>query len=212
MTTLRTLCLSAALMASPLLANHVLAQDTGSVQARQKLTDPNPKPMTDTMTAKNPMVGGAEMFANKTIVENAMMSKDHETLVAAVKAADLAHTLSGPGPFTVFAPTDDAFAKLPAGTVDSLLMPANKAKLTTILTCHVVAGNITAMDLMDWIKTSDGSYTLTTLGGCKLKATMMGKTIMLTDETGGMAHVTIGNVTQSNGTIHVIDTVLMPKM
>lgn len=204
MTKFRTACLSfaALLAAAPVLSLPAAAQDTGTVQARQKLADPN----------KNPMVGGAAMFATKTIVENAMMSKDHETLVAAVKAAGLVGTLSGPGPFTVFAPTDTAFDALPAGALDTLLMPANKAKLTTVLTCHVVAGKVTGMELMDWISKNNGSYALETLGGCKLKATLTGDTIILTDENGGMAHVTIGDVKQSNGVIHVIDKVLMPKM
>ncbi len=160
--------------------------------------------------AKNPMVGGAAMYPTKNIVQNAVNSKDHTTLVAAVKAAGLVDTLSGPGPFTVFAPTNAAFAKLPAGTVDTLVKPENKDTLTSILTYHVVAGRMTAMDLMNAIKAGGGTATLTTVNGGTLTAKMMGKTIMLTDAKGGMAHVTIGNVMQSNGVIHVIDSVLLP--
>ncbi len=160
--------------------------------------------------AKNPMVGGAAMYPTKNIVENAVNSKDHTTLVAAVKAAGLVETLSGPGPFTVFAPTNAAFAKLPAGTVETLVKPENKATLTSILTYHVVSGRMTAMDLMNAIKAGGGTATLTTVNGGTLTAKMMGKTIMLTDAKGGMAHVTIGNVMQSNGVIHVIDSVLLP--
>jgi len=160
--------------------------------------------------AKNPMVGGAAMYPTKNIVQNAVNSKDHTTLVAAVKAAGLVETLSGPGPFTVFAPTNAAFAKLPAGTVETLVKPENKDTLTSILTYHVVAGRMTAMDLMNAIKAGRGTATLTTVNGGTLTAKMMGKTIMLTDAKGGMAHVTIGNVMQSNGVIHVIDSVLLP--
>ena len=160
--------------------------------------------------AKNPMVGGAAMYPTKTIVENAAQSKDHTTLVAAVKAADLVGTLSGPGPFTVFAPTNAAFAKLPAGTVDTLVKPENKATLTNILTYHVVAGSVTSKQLLAQIKAGGGKATLTTVQGEPLTAALMGKTIMLTDAKGGMSHVTIKDVMQSNGVIHVIDTVLMP--
>ena len=162
------------------------------------------------MEAKNPMVGGAAMFATKNIIENAVNSKDHTTLVAAVKAAGLVETLSGPGPFTVFAPTNAAFAKLPAGTVKTLVKPENKAMLTSILTYHVVAGRMTAMDLGKAIKAGRGKAMLTTVNGGKLTASMMGKRIMLRDAKGGMSHVTIGNVMQSNGVIHVVDAVLLP--
>jgi uncharacterized surface protein with fasciclin (FAS1) repeats len=158
----------------------------------------------------NPMVGGAAMYPTKTIVENAVNSKDHTTLVAAVKAAGLVETLSSPGPFTVFAPTNAAFAKLPAGTVDTLVMPENKDTLTKILTYHVVAGRMTGMDIAKAIKAGKGKATLTTVQGEPLVATMKGKHLVLTDAKGGMAMVTIGNVMQSNGVIHVIDTVLMP--
>ena len=160
--------------------------------------------------AKNPMVGGAAMFPTKNIVENAVNSKDHTTLVAAVKAAGLVETLSGPGPFTVFAPTNAAFAKLPAGTVETLVKPENKATLTSILTYHVVAGRVTAADVMSAIKAGGGKAALTTVNGGTLTASMMGKRIMLRDAKGGMSHVTIGNVMQSNGVIHVVDAVLLP--
>ncbi|WP_337044017.1 fasciclin domain-containing protein [Emticicia sp. 17c] len=160
---------------------------------------------------KTVMVGGAPMYPSKNIVENAVNSKDHTTLVAAVKAAGLVETLQGAGPFTVFAPTNKAFDKLPAGTVETLVKPENKAKLTTILTYHVVAGKWNASDLATKIKEGNGTATLTTVQGGKLKASMKGKNIILTDEKGGMAKVTISDVNQSNGVIHVIDTVLMPK-
>ncbi|MEO6225864.1 MAG: fasciclin domain-containing protein [Sphingomicrobium sp.] len=155
-------------------------------------------------------VGGAAMYPTQNIVQNAVNSPIHTTLVAAVKAAGLVDTLSGPGPFTVFAPTNDAFAKLPAGTVDTLVMPANKAALTNILTYHVVPGRVTAADLMAMIRAGNGRATLTTVQGEPLYASMVGGTIMLTDAKGGMAHVTQGNVMQSNGVIHVVDSVLMP--
>lgn len=158
----------------------------------------------------NPRVGGAVMAPTKTIVENASAAPNLTTLVAAVKAADLAGTLSGPGPFTVFAPTNDAFAKLPAGTVDTLLKPENKAQLTSVLTYHVVPGNMKAKDLAKAIKAGGGKATLTTVQGETLTASMMGKRIMLTDAKGGMSHVTTADVRQSNGVVHVIDTVLMP--
>ncbi len=160
--------------------------------------------------AKNPMVGGAAMLTTRNIVENAVNSKDHTTLVAAVKAAGLVETLSGPGPFTVFAPTNAAFAKLPAGTVDTLVKPENKATLTSILTYHVVAGTMTSKQLVAAIKAGGGKATLTTVQGEPLTASRMGNKIMLTDAKGGMSHVTIADVMQSNGVIHVVDTVLMP--
>ena len=159
---------------------------------------------------KNPMVGGAAMYPTKNIVENAVNSKDHTTLVAAVKAAGLVDTLSGPGPFTVFAPTNAAFGKLPAGTVDTLVKPENKDMLTGILTYHVVAGRMTSADIAKAIKAGRGRAVLTTVNGGTLTATMMGSKLMLTDAKGGMSHVTIANVMQSNGVIHVVDTVLMP--
>jgi uncharacterized surface protein with fasciclin (FAS1) repeats len=160
---------------------------------------------------KNPMVGGAAMYANKDIVDNAVNSKDHTTLVAAVKAAGLVETLKSAGPFTVFAPTNAAFDKLPAGTVDMLVKPANKATLTKILTYHVVAGKMGSKEIAAAIKAGGGKAELTTVQGGKLWAWMEGKSLMLKDEKGGMSKVTIANVFQSNGVIHVVDTVLMPK-
>jgi uncharacterized surface protein with fasciclin (FAS1) repeats len=158
----------------------------------------------------DPMVGGAAMYPNKTIVENAVNSKDHTTLVAAVKAAGLVDTLSGPGPFTVFAPTNEAFGKLPAGTVDTLVKPENKDALVKILTYHVVSGRYTAADLMKLVKAGGGSATLTTVQGEPLTVTESGRHLMVRDAKGDVARVTIGDVIQSNGVIHVVDTVLMP--
>jgi uncharacterized surface protein with fasciclin (FAS1) repeats len=159
----------------------------------------------------NPMVGGAPMLPTKDIVSNAVNSADHTTLVAAVKAAGLVETLQSPGPFTVFAPTNEAFAKLPAGTVDTLLKPENKETLTKVLTYHVVAGKISSKDLWKAIKAGNGTATLKTVSGGTLKATAMGQAIILTDEKGGMSRVTIADVYQSNGVIHVVDAVLLPN-
>ena len=156
-------------------------------------------------------VGGAPMYANKDIIDNAVNSKDHTTLVAAVKAAGLVETLKGPGPFTVFAPTNAAFAALPVGTVDTLLKPENKPTLTKILTYHVVAGKHDAAELMKEIKAGGGKATLKTVSGGTLTATVKDKGINVTDEKGGTANVTIGDVIQSNGVIHVVDKVLLPK-
>ncbi len=160
--------------------------------------------------AKNPMVGGAPMYASKTIVENAVNSKDHTTLVAAVKAAGLVETLSGPGPFTVFAPTNAAFAKLPPGTVETLVQPQNKAQLTGILTYHVVPGALTAKDLAALAKQGGGRAVIKTVNGAPLSVETEGKKVFVTDAKGNTATVTIPNVMQSNGVIHVINTVLMP--
>ena len=160
---------------------------------------------------KTKMVGGAEMFPSKNIIENAVNSKDHTTLVAAVKAAGLVETLSGTGPFTVFAPTNAAFAKLPAGTVDTLLKPENKGMLTGVLTYHVVAGKWDSMAVAKLIKDGMGKAEIKTVAGGALWASMSGKDLILTDEKGGKAKVTIADVHQSNGVIHVIDTVLMPR-
>ena len=161
---------------------------------------------------KNPVVGGQEMFPTKNIVQNAVNSADHTTLVSAVKAAGLVDTLQSPGPFTVFAPTNSAFAKLPAGTVETLLQPANQDWLKKVLTYHVVAGKWSAADLQKQIKAGGGTAELTTVEGGKLWASIhMGKHIMLKDEKGGTAWVTIADVFQSNGVIHVIDGVLMPN-
>jgi uncharacterized surface protein with fasciclin (FAS1) repeats len=161
--------------------------------------------------AENPMVGGAAMYPNKDIVDNAVNSKDHTTLVAAVKAAGLVETLKGKGPFTVFAPTNAAFAKLPAGTVDTLLKPENKEKLATILKCHVVAADAMSSAIGKMIKDDKGAHPVKTVGGCMLTAKMSGDKITLTDEKGDVATVTIADVKQSNGVIHVIDTVMLPK-
>ncbi len=159
---------------------------------------------------KTVTVGGAPMYPSKNIIENAVNSKDHTTLVAAVKAAGLVETLSGPGPFTVFAPTNKAFDKLPKGTVETLVKPENKETLTKILTYHVVSGKMSAADLMKAITDGGGKATLNTVSGGTLTAMMKGKKIELTDAKGGMSTVTIADVNQSNGVIHVIDTVLMP--
>jgi uncharacterized surface protein with fasciclin (FAS1) repeats len=160
--------------------------------------------------AKNPIVGGKEMFPNKNIIENAVNSADHTTLVAAVKAADLVGTLQGAGPFTVFAPTNAAFQKLPAGTVDTLLQAENKPMLTKVLTYHVVAGKVSSIDLKKQIKKGNGTAILKTVSGGTLWAMMDGNAIVLKDAKGGVARVTQANVFQSNGVIHVIDTVVLP--
>jgi len=159
---------------------------------------------------KNPIVGGKEMFPSKNIIQNAVNSADHTTLVAAVKAAGLVETLQGPGPFTVFAPTNAAFAKLPTGTVDSLLKPDMKGTLTKVLTYHVVAGKWSAEDLMKKIKDGNGTAELTTVAGGKLWAMVKDGKVVLKDEKGGMSTVTQADVFQSNGVIHVVDTVVMP--
>lgn len=160
--------------------------------------------------AANPMVGGAAMYPTKDIIDNAVNSADHTTLVAAVKAAGLVETLKGAGPFTVFAPTNAAFAKLPAGTVDTLLKPENKGTLTSVLTYHVVAGKMDSKKIAAAIKAGGGAATLTTVQGGQLKAIMSGDKLILTDAKGGKSTVTIANVYQSNGVIHVVDTVVMP--
>ncbi len=157
------------------------------------------------------MVGGAEMYPSKDIVDNAVNSKDHTTLVAAVKAAGLVETLKSAGPFTVFAPTNDAFNKLPEGTVGTLVKPENKAMLTKILTYHVVSGKFSAADVVKAIKAGNGTAVLTTVSGGKLSAMMNGKNVVLKDENGGTATVTIADVNQKNGVIHVIDSVVLPK-
>lgn len=159
---------------------------------------------------KNPMVGGAAMYETKNIIENAVNSKDHETLVAAVKAAGLVETLSGKGPFTVFAPTDAAFAALPKGTVETLLKPENKDQLTKILTCHVVAADAMSDAIMKMVDDDKGAHPVKTVGGCTITAMYDGDTVMIKDGQGNVANVTIADVEQSNGVIHVIDKVLMP--
>ncbi|MBN9434499.1 MAG: fasciclin domain-containing protein [Bosea sp.] len=156
-------------------------------------------------------VGGAPMYPSKNIVENAVNSKDHTTLVAAVKAAGLVDTLSGAGPFTVFAPTNEAFAKLPAGTVDTLLMPANKDQLVAVLTYHVIPGKLSAADVVAAIQKGGGKAEVKTVNGAVLTFTQEGNDVIVTDTSGNKAKVTIADVNQSNGVIHVIDAVLVPK-
>jgi len=160
---------------------------------------------------ENPMVGGAEMPATNDIVTNAMNSADHTTLVAAVAAAGLVETLQGAGPFTVFAPTNDAFAALPAGTVDNLLLPENKDMLTKVLTCHVVADELFSSEIAELLA-NGGVAKMTTVGGCVIEARLAGDGVELTDENGGTSTVTIADVDQSNGVIHVVDAVLLPAM
>jgi uncharacterized surface protein with fasciclin (FAS1) repeats len=162
--------------------------------------------------AANPMVGGGEMFPEKNIIENAVNSKDHTTLVAAVKAAGLVETLQGKGPYTVFAPTNEAFAALPAGTVENLLKPENKEMLTKILTCHVVGAEAFSKNIRKMIDDDKGMHPVKTVGGCTWTASYEGDKVMLKDENGSTATVTIADVDQSNGVIHVIDKVLLPKM
>ena len=162
-------------------------------------------------TEKTVMVGGAAMYPSKNIVENAVNSKDHTTLVAAVKAADLVATLSSAGPFTVFAPTNAAFKKLPAGTVETLLKPENKKMLQTVLTYHVLAGKVSAADIVAKIKAGGGTATVTTVAGAELTLSMKGKKVQIMDTSGGKSYVTIADVNQSNGVIHVVDAVLVPK-
>lgn len=159
----------------------------------------------------NPMVGGAAMYSNKDIIDNAVNSADHTTLVAAVKAAGLVETLKGKGPFTVFAPTNAAFDKLPAGTVETLVKPENKEMLTRILTYHVVAGKYDAKKLMKLVQKGGGSASLKTVSGGTLTAMMSGDTLVLRDEKGNTSNVTVADVRQSNGVIHVVDTVVMPN-
>lgn len=168
------------------------------------------EPSSSAMTEQSVMVGGAAMYPSRNIIENASNSADHTTLVSAVQTAGLVETLSGPGPFTVFAPTNAAFDKLPTGTVTTLTQPANRAALTKILTYHVVAGRLTASDLLAQIEASGGRATLTTVQGGTLTAARSGDTITLTDASGGTSTVTTADVIQSNGVIHVVDTVLMP--
>ena len=164
-----------------------------------------------TASTANPMVGGAPMLVTKDIIDNAVNSKDHTTLVAAVKAAGLVDTLKGAGPFTVFAPTNAAFDKLPKGTVETLVKPESKATLTKILTYHVVAGKQDAASIAKAIETGKGKATFKTVQGEELTAALEGANVVLTDAKGGKSTVTIADVMQSNGVIHVIDTVLMPK-
>jgi uncharacterized surface protein with fasciclin (FAS1) repeats len=171
-----------------------------------------PAPVLAQMSEKTVTVGGAPMYPSKNIVQNAVNSKDHTTLVAAVKAAGLVDTLEGAGPFTVFAPTNAAFAKLPAGTVDTLLKPENKATLTKVLTYHVVPGRLTAVNLMKAVKDGEGEAHLKTVAGEDLTVKQAGPgKLTVTDAKGDVANITIADVLQSNGVIHVVDTVLLPN-
>jgi uncharacterized surface protein with fasciclin (FAS1) repeats len=166
--------------------------------------------MSSMSSSADPMVGGAAMYPSRNIVQNAVNSKDHTTLVAAVKAAGLVPTLEGAGPFTVFAPTNEAFAKLPPGTVQTLVQPANKPTLVKILTYHVVAGKYTAADLLNMINQGGGKASLTTVEGEPLTVTSSDGHIILTDAKGGMSEITISDVNQSNGVIQVVNSVLLP--
>ncbi len=199
MTSIRIAALAGAAVLSLTLSACAM-NDSGSMQSGN-----------DTMTMKDPDVGGAPMYPSKTIVDNAVNSKDHTTLVAAVQAAGLVDTLKGPGPFTVFAPTNEAFAALPAGTVDTLLKPENKPMLTKVLTYHVVAGKLDTKTLDAWIMKGGGTTTLTTVEGGKLWVKGSGPDLWITDEKGASAKVTIADVYQSNGVILVVDKVLMPS-
>jgi len=205
--------LAAALLSTLALAACSRSADADAAAAAATVADTAaaPAPMADTAMPANPMVGGAAMYAEKDIIDNAVVSKDHTTLVAAVKAAGLVDTLKGAGPFTVFAPTNAAFEKLPKGTVDTLLKPDMKADLTKVLTYHVVAGKLDAAALKQQLLDGNGSARLTTVQGETLTAKDDGMGgIVLVDAKGGQAKVSIADVMQKNGVIHVIDTVLMP--
>ena len=206
----RYLSTTALITATVFGATAVMAQTTKPAQPDQNPAHQMHYSQKPAMKMTNPMVGGAEMYPSKDIVTNAMNSADHTTLVAAVKATGLVETLQGPGPFTVFAPTNEAFDALPAGTVDTLLKPENKATLTKILTCHVVAGKVSSADLSAWIDKNGGSYQLATVGGCTLTAKKSDGKIWLTDDSGATGAITIADVNQSNGIIHVVDKVLLP--
>jgi uncharacterized surface protein with fasciclin (FAS1) repeats len=183
--------------------------DTSSAPANDAM-DNDVATAPESTTSENPMVGGAPMLASKDIIDNAVNSQDHTTLVAAVKAAGLVDTLKGPGPFTVFAPTNTAFDALPKGTVDTLLKPENKADLAKVLTYHVVSGNLDSKALAAQIEAGGGKAMLKTVQGENLTANMDGDKLVLTDAKGGKSTVTIADVRQSNGVIHVVDHVLMP--
>lgn len=204
----RTLLLGAAAAALAAACTSTAATETTLAAAPAEAEAPPPvaEPIEASVT-----VGGAEMYPSKNIVENAVNSADHTTLVAAVVAAGLAETLSSPGPFTVFAPVNDAFAALPAGTVDTLLLPENKDTLTKVLTAHVVAGDLKAADLIALAAANGGTATLTTVSGDTLTFAVEGGAAIVTDESGGKATVTIADVDQSNGVIHVVDKVLLPN-
>jgi uncharacterized surface protein with fasciclin (FAS1) repeats len=198
-TTLTTV-VAAALALGTLVASPTFAQMKNDAMTNSNMKD-----------EKIVTVGGAPMYPSKNIVQNAINSKDHTTLVAAVKAAGLVDTLQGPGPFTVFAPTNDAFKKLPAGTVDALLKPDMKEKLVAVLTYHVVPGRMSAKDMMDAAKKAGGKAKLKTVEGKDLTVEAKGNTLTIWDSKGGVSKVTIQNVFQSNGVIHVVDTVLLPS-
>lgn len=187
-------------------ANNAMRSNTNSNMGANTNSNTNSNTASD-----NPMVGGAPMLKTKDIIDNAVNSKDHTTLVAAVKAADLVDTLKGAGPFTVFAPTNAAFDKIPKATLDGLMKPESKKALAGILTYHVVAGKHDAASIAKAIEDGKGKATFKTVAGGTLTATMEGKDIILTDEKGGKSKVTIADVMQSNGVIHVVDSVLMPK-
>lgn len=205
---LATALLAACTVSACAMGDQNMKSDMSSAPAMQDSMSPAAAMPSSSM--ENPMVGGAAMYANRNIVENAMNSKDHTTLVAAVKAAGLAETLMGPGPFTVFAPTNAAFDALPPGTVDTLLQPSMKADLAKVLTYHVVAGNLDGAALAARIRAGGGKAMLKTVQGESLTVSMSGDDVIVTDAKGGTATVTIADVRQSNGVIHVIDKVLMP--
>ena len=193
--------------------SNAVVMNSNTMNANTMNSNMNANMMNSNMMSNsaNPMVGGAPMLATKDIVDNAVNSKDHTTLVAAVKAAGLVDTLKGTGPFTVFAPTNEAFDKLPAGTVETLVKPENKDKLKGILTYHVVAGKEDAASIAKAIEAGNGKATFKTVQGENLTASLDGKDVIITDAKGGKSKVTIADVMQSNGVIHVVDTVLMPK-
>jgi uncharacterized surface protein with fasciclin (FAS1) repeats len=195
---------------SALLTTALLLGTSGIALAQMSNSMSASGSMSSGSMATDPMVGGAAMYPSKNIVENAVNSKDHTTLVAAVKAAGLVPTLEGPGPFTVFAPTNEAFDALPAGTVTTLLKPANKAELTTILTYHVVSGKYETSDLIALIQKGGGKATLPSVAGPDLTFTMSGNMVEVTDAKGGTADITVANVNQSNGVIQVVNKVLLP--
>lgn len=184
---------------------------TAACSSPEKAAEPTPPAEAAAPAEQTVMVGGAAMYPSRNIIENAVNSADHTTLVAAVKAAGLVETLSGAGPFTVFAPTNAAFTKLPAGTVDTLLLPANKGKLSAVLTYHVVAGRYSAADILAAIDAGGGKAELTTVQGGKITARRTATGVAITDANGGVSNVTIADVNQSNGVIHVVDTVILPK-
>lgn len=202
----RTLLLGAAAATLAAACTSTAKTETALAPAATEAAPPVAEPIEASVT-----VGGAQMYPSKNIVENAVNSADHTTLVAAVVAAGLAETLSSPGPFTVFAPVNDAFAALPAGTVETLLLPENKATLTKVLTAHVVAGDLKAADLIALAAANGGTATLTTVSGDTLTFAVEGAAAVVTDESGGKAIVTIADVDQSNGVIHVVDKVLLPN-